>query len=190
MKGDEAMGREIRMVPPNWQHPDRNANKNPYGHTGYQPMHDQRFDERFAEWLAEFDRFRAGALSDFERECYPSASPLAEWLQDEGLPPDPDYYRPWHDGEATWFQVWETVSEGTPVTPPFATKEELVEYLVAHGDFWQQKRWREGDRFMQPERPGYSREAAARFVNAGWAPSMVVVNNADGVTVTAGINAA
>jgi hypothetical protein len=32
--------------------------------------------------------------------------------------PPPDHPR---DKEATWFQAWKTVTEGTPVTPPFAT---------------------------------------------------------------------
>jgi hypothetical protein len=64
---------------------------------------------------------------------------LADWLNDWG-PPDPAYYRPWKDDEATWYQVWETESEGTPISPPFATREELVEYLVNNGGFSQVKR--------------------------------------------------
>jgi hypothetical protein len=41
--------------------------------------------------------------------------------------PPPDHPQ---DKEATWFQAWETVTEGTPVTPPFATTDELVDYLA------------------------------------------------------------
>lgn len=73
-------------------------------------MYDENFESAFAEWLADFDRIRSGGITDFERECYPSSNPLAEWLCDEGMPRDPAYYRPWRDEEATWFQVWETVS--------------------------------------------------------------------------------
>lgn len=166
------MGREIRMVPPNWQHP-----KNERGHE--QPMFNENFGDRFAKWLAEFDRVRRGEMTDIERECYaePSMTPLAEWLRDEGMPPNPAYYRPWRDEEATWFQVWETVSEGTPVSPPLATRGELVDYLVARGDFWDQKRGH----------GGYSREQAEAFVNAGWAPSFAIVGNktAAGIEVPA-----
>lgn len=180
------MGREIRKVPANWEHP---MCKDSIGRDRLQPMYDQRFEERFAEWLADFDRVRAGNLEDYEKSCYTSALPLAKWLLEDGVPPDPVYYRPWRDEEATWFQVWETVSEGTPVTPPFATKEELVDYLVEHGDFWQQKRWNDGDRFMQPEAPGYSREAAEKFVMGnGWAPSFVVVRDEHGVRFASGID--
>ncbi len=176
------MGRKLVMVPPNWQHPN-NADGHP------QPMYDQWFEDAFDEWLAEFDRIRTGDLTDIERECYPSSRPLAEWLLDEGAPHDLAYYRPWRDEEATWFQVWQTVSEGSPVTPPFATKGELVDYLVEHGDFWQQKRWEEGNRFMQPEKPGYSSKAAEAFVEAGYAPSMMISQAADGArTMAMGID--
>lgn len=55
------------------------------------------------------------------------------------------------------WQVWETVSEGSPITPVFATREELVEHLVTVGA-WEQK---------------WDRAAAEAFTADGWAPSMV-----------------
>lgn len=153
------MGREIRMVPPNWKHP-----KNDRG--GYQPMFDRNFADVFADWLADFDRIRAGDLTEIERECYAEAgmNPLAEWLRDEGSVPNPAYHRPWCDEDATWVQVWETVPEGTPVSPPFETRKDLADYLVTHGDFWDQERGN----------GGYTREQADAFVKAGWVPSMIV----------------
>ncbi len=36
------------------------------------------------------------------------------------------------------WQLWETVSEGSPITPVFATPEELVNYMV-NGDTWKRK---------------------------------------------------
>jgi hypothetical protein len=63
------------------------------------------------------------------------------------------------------WQIWETVSEGSPITPVFATKDDLVDYLVEKGDLWDQKR-RTG---------GWKRENAEKFVNRGWSPSMVSV---------------
>lgn len=158
-------------MPPNWEHPKRSPDNDPYKRGGYQPMYNSRFEERFAEWLADFDRIRAGDLTDFERECYPSG--LAEWLQDEGVAPHPAYYVPYKSEDATWFQVYETVSEGTPVSPPFATKEELIDYLAAHGDFWDQKRGH----------GPWGREAAARFVEVEWAPSMMTNLTSDGLEV-------
>lgn len=158
------MGREIRQVPPHWEHPAVKAENDPYRHGGYQPMHNQQFTERWSEWLSDFDRIRLGNLTDFEKECYSLG--LCEWLQYEGTPPNPDYYRPYSSEEATWFQIYETVSEGTPVTPPFATKAELVNYLATNGDFWDQKR---GD-------GPWKRSNAEKFVGEGWAPSMIVTS--------------
>ena len=67
--------------------------------------------------------------------------------------------------EGEGWQVWETVSDGSPVTPVFTTADALIEYLVANGDAWDQHR---GD-------GGWSRESAENFVkNTGWAPSLVV----------------
>lgn len=154
------MGREVRQVPPNWVHPESD---DAYGRNRLQPMYDQHFDERFQLWLEDFDRVRAGNLTDFERKCYPKG--LADWLKDDGCPPDPDYYRPWKDDEATWFQLWETVSEGTPVSPPFATKQELADHLAAHGDG--------GWGASAPG--GWGKETAERFVfGSGWAPTLVL----------------
>ncbi len=157
------MGREIRMVPPNYEHPLRDPEHDTYRHGGYQPTYDRTFDEVFAEWLANFDRVRAGNLDDIERECYPNG--LSDWLTDEGTPPIRAYYRTYDKADATWFQLWETVSEGTPVSPPFATKEELAAHLAEHGDDWDQKR---GD-------GGWGMKSATAFVNMGWAPSAMLV---------------
>lgn len=68
--------------------------------------------------------------------------------------------------EGDGWQVWETVSEGSPVTPAFATADELVDYLVKYGDAWDQKR---GD-------GGWNRENAESFVARGYAMSLIMVN--------------
>jgi len=146
------MGRELRMVPPNYQHP---KHSHPFRHKEeYTPMHDETHAEAMKEWEAEHD-------------------------EDED-PPKPEKYRPdWKKEDMTWFQVYETVSEGTPITPPFATREELVEYLVANGDFWDQRRRREArpGRFQMPCEP-WARDAAMSFVfGDGWAPTFVGVGD-------------
>lgn len=132
------MGYEIRKVPPNWEHP---IGQDRYDLGGPQRMYDQNYTVAVDEWLAGLDAVR----NDFEK--------LSEFFEDNQLP-NKEYYRPWKDEEATWFQVWENVSEGTPITPPFETKEELIDYLVNHGDFW------------HPEKR-YDREVATHFVMEG-----------------------
>lgn len=149
------MGREIRRVPANWQHPKRE-----HYDGRLQPMFDERFEEAAATWKAEFAKWESGERPSY---CSDENRALEYWEWENG-PPDRAYYRPWKDSDATWFQVWETVSEGTPVSPPFETREELIDYLVKHGDFWDQK---SGD-------GGWNRIAAQKFVNSGWAPSMIM----------------
>ena len=139
------MGREVRRVPPNWEHPLKDN-----GHD--QPMFKNTYESARAEWLA--------GLAAHKPEDHDGADYWEWW----GEPPDRAYYRPWKDEDATWWQLWETVSEGTPVTPPFETREELISWLAEFGDEWDQNR---GD-------GGWGRDAAEAFVSVGYAPSMVV----------------
>ncbi len=162
------MGRELRMVPPNWEHPITERSN---GREDFQPMHKGTFEEAAAEWKSEFESWESG-----ERPSYYTVdpeNPNPEYWEYSGGPPERKYYQPWKDDEATWFQVWETVSEGTPVTPPFETKAELIEYLVANGDFWDQSRRKEGRGIINCD--PWSRKQAEAFVNGpGWAPSFVM----------------
>lgn len=166
------MGREIRRVPTNWQHP-KETRYDPFRrveHEAYTPMYDQPYIEALTRWVDGWMAWDRGEFPDYaSEEC--KATPYWDY---EGGPPQPEIYRPnWADGEATWYQVYETVSEGTPVTPPFETKQELIDYLVENGDFWDQKRRKEGCSGI-PCAP-WPRKQAEAFVNGpGWAPSMVV----------------
>ena len=132
-------------------------------------MFDCDYLKDLEEWIEGHRKWEAG--EDEYRKKYPEYRYYAQW---EGDPPDVEYYRPpWSKEEATWYQVYETVSEGTPVTPPFETQQELIDYLVKNGDFWDQKRREEGkfDLDCQP----WSREQAEKFVlGSGWAPSFVI----------------
>lgn len=149
------MGREIRKVPPNWEHPKQAQ----WADGRFQPMHNETFAKAAAEWKEEYAKWERGERPDY---CSAENKELEYW-EWNGMPPDRDYYRPWEDAEATWVQVWETVSEGTPVTPPFATPAELVDYLATNGDYWDQKR---GD-------GPWPRTNAEKFVADGRAPSFV-----------------
>lgn len=159
------MGREIRRVPPNWQHPKSDEMQ-------YNPLYDRDFDTELEEWLSEY---RAWKKTGYAEECvrhpeFVSMGPAAAFADWQGGPPDPEYYRPnWTPEEATWFQMYETVTEGTPVTPPFATEEELIQYLVKNGTFWDQRR---GD-------GPWSEKAARGMVQRGWAPSMMIVSDGE-----------
>lgn len=123
------MGREVRRVHPEWQHP-----KDYWGK--YLPLHDRSYVEAMAEWI-----------HDGEHE-------------DER--PNHVFYRPeWSDDIRTAYQVYETVTEGTPISPVFQTREELIDWLVNCGT-------RMG---ISGSAHKMSREQAERFADAGWAPT-------------------
>lgn len=166
------MGREIRRVPPNWDHP---VSERSNGREGKQPMHDQTYKAARDEWVEGLMKWERGE----DRSAFMDAD--SDYWEYAGAPPEREYYRPWEDAEATWFQLWETVSEGTPVSPPFATKEELAQYLAENGDEWDQKRCLDPSTCrlfgMELGKPGWGIERARRFVNGpGWAPSMIVTD--------------
>ena len=156
------MGREIRRVPADWEHPkvsklDRQTRSMV---EDYQPLFDRSFSEEAREWMDKAIAWYKGVDPD----CAEHKATHPFYWQWAGMPPDPAYYRPEWTSEPTHYQVYETVSEGTPVTPHFATKAELIDWLVKHGDEWDQRRGH-GE---------WSRENAKAFVEREWAPSMIL----------------
>ncbi len=109
------MGREVRRVPKNWEHPRADDGR-------YQPMHDEDFETAMDEWYAEW---KAHVPAEHD------GMPYWEW---NGSPPDPAYYRPkWTDAERTHLMMYEDTSEGTPLSPAFETPEELARWLADNG---------------------------------------------------------
>lgn len=127
------MGREIRQVPPDWEHP-----KDDKGN--YIPL----FDETYIEALREYEK-ECLAWQDEPQDGYS----FEEW---HGARPSPDGYRPEWTEKATYYQIYETVTEGTPVSRVFTSLDEMRTWLVTQG---------------------FSVKAAMAFAETGWAPSMV-----------------
>jgi hypothetical protein len=90
------MGRKIRMVPQNWEHP---KSVDRYGRDFLQPMYDQSFADAAAEWKDKFLKWEAGERPDYF-EDRPEGYEFWEW---DVQPPSREYYRPWKDEDATWF---------------------------------------------------------------------------------------
>lgn len=67
--------------------------------------------------------------------------------------PNPADYMPVFEGDDLGWCLYETVSEGTPITPVFPTAEGLIDHLATKGDDW--------------KREPYRREAAERLVSTG-----------------------
>lgn len=78
-------------------------------------------------------------------EAYPGQRAEAEAWE----PSDPPQGEGW--------QLWETVSEGSPISPVFATSDELAAWMSDPA---------RGDRWVPPA-------TAAKFIADGWAPSFV-----------------
>ena len=115
------MGREVRRVPKDWEHPHRTD-----GRDDYQPMYDESFAEAAREWKIQFAEWEDG-----KRPYYCTDSQTDEFWEYEGDPPDRKFYRPeWTDAERTHWQMYETTSEGTPISPVMETPELLARWLA------------------------------------------------------------
>jgi hypothetical protein len=126
------------------------------GLVGRQPMHDacDRFAiEHKIIAAAGLDPERWGVCSICEGHADDPAQRNAAEAWEPSPPPE---------GEA--YQLWETVSEGSPISPPKATPEALARWLADHGasSFGEQTE---------------SYETWLRFImGPGWAPSAISHN--------------
>lgn len=103
------MGREVRRVPPNWEHPRNGSGK-------YIPLMDG-----YGEALEYFKRSIAEKGLK-EALDYHGGGPVSE-----------DYMPDWPEVERTHFQMYEDTSEGTPISPVFETPEALARWLADTG---------------------------------------------------------
>lgn len=123
------MGREVRRVRKDWVHP-RDSRGNPI------PLHNQSFSEALAEWEESRDRWDRGFVrtwSDDEpwRTRRDDDGDFNGWY---GSRPVPEEYMPdWPEEERTHLQLYENVSEGTPISPPMPDEESLAHWLADNG---------------------------------------------------------
>lgn len=106
------MGRGVRRVPANWQHPKDEM-------TGrYKPLYPG-------------ERYEARAQKFMEKATTEGLQAAIDWC---GQAPDINDYMPnWPESERTHFMMYEDTSEGTPISPAFATPEELARWLADTG---------------------------------------------------------
>ena len=136
------MGREVRMVPANWEHPKE---EQPWGYD-YTPL--------FEGYQAAHDEFMASVKMNGLQEAL-------EWF---GRAPNTEDYMPdWPEEERTHFMMYETCSEGTPLSPAFETPEELARWLADN----------DASSFGKGTA---SYEQWLRVCNGGYAPSAVITN--------------
>lgn len=116
------MGREVRRVPADWQHP-----KSTRYPGQYKPLYDADFTERAREWMSRAIAWENG--TDPDTVEHKAKHPF--FWQWDGMPPDPDDYMPeWPESERTHFQMYETTTEGTPISPVMESPEALARWLA------------------------------------------------------------
>lgn len=123
------MGRQVRMVPPGFEHPKDDKGR-------FIPLMNGPFSERLAEWREEKRQWDDGFVRDYANDGWKSREPdhgasFDEWNGEE---PKADHYMPeFAEGTATHLMMYEDTSEGTPISPAFATPEELAHWLADNG---------------------------------------------------------
>ncbi len=139
------MGREVRMVPPMWEHP-----KYPGG--GYIPLFGDNIVAKTKEWEECSAKWEEGYYFSWhqnqwlprdQNEDTKDCKSYSDWNGDR---PDPASHFPvWQPGEASWYAYYENTTEGTPLSPAFPTKTLLAKWLSEQGDVggstWTYEEW-------------------------------------------------
>jgi len=124
------MGREIREVPANWEHPTKTNGD-------YIPLLGDSFTKALATWKERKKKWDEGFVMSFgdKKEWIPKEEEYAsmsyeEW--DGEKPRRKDYMPEWTDAQKTHIQLYETTTEGTPETGVYPKEEfeELCEYAA------------------------------------------------------------
>lgn len=122
------MGREIRRVPKDWEHPKREDGD-------YIPLEKGPFSKVLSDWREDRDQWEKGlrrrwGFGDNPDTWIPIEGDMEfdDWVG--GLPSPEEYMPEFAPGAATHLMMYEDCSEGTPISPAFATSEELARWLA------------------------------------------------------------
>lgn len=145
------MGREVRRVPKDWEHSQDN--------NGYIPLFDN-FSKSLSRWQKDAAMWQIGFRESYTafwetpkrhmcrskkkrliKKSYKTKtflyvrktqeqneSSFIDW--DGECPSKEDYMPEWPGSEKTHYQLYETCTEGTPISPVMGTPEELAKWLV------------------------------------------------------------
>ncbi|MGH3924413.1 MAG: hypothetical protein ACRDTT_16385 [Pseudonocardiaceae bacterium] len=121
------------------------------------------------QWQAEKKILRAAGLDPDVWGICPECAGHGSVEAYPGQRAEAEAWEPTGPPEGEGWQLWETVSEGSPVSPVLTSGEDLAQWLTTP----------EGGEVTGPSRRPMTIEQARGFVDAGWAPSMIL--NAGGV---------
>ena len=150
------MGREVRRVPADWKHPiDPDTGR-------YKPLFDGAyFADRLREWNEENSKWSRGEFPEYA-SAESRKMTYSEWAGDQ--PKSCNYMPAWPDEQRTHLMMYEDTSEGTPISPAFATPEDLAHWLADNGAS-----------ALGSSTATY--EQWLRVARGGWAPSLVADAN-------------
>lgn len=123
------MSREVRRVPAGWEHPRTDDGS-------YVPLHlGSQYAPQLREWRSERDLWGHGIVMVGPDEqlrdiAAADCSSFEDWAGAE--PVARDYMPDWAADECTHWQMYETTTAGTPLSPPLQTPEELASWLAEH----------------------------------------------------------
>jgi len=121
------MSRAIRRVTADWKHPKLKNDK-------FQPMFDEFYGKVLGEWLENKAKWGNGTHPDLRNEPWlkDDCSNYADWAEK----PKADSYstHEFEEADLTHIQLYETITEGTPISPVFKASEfdKLCAYASAH----------------------------------------------------------
>lgn len=148
------MGREVRMVPKNWEHPKSLSGR-------YVPLLGRSYWLSLVEWKLGKMMWDAGYKDNWHGGWEARSDEDGDEYEDWGgeCPMEHDYMPDWPNHERTHVMMYEDTSEGTPISPAFATPEELAEWLANN----------------RASACGYMTATYEQWlgtIKAGWAPSL------------------
>lgn len=153
------MGREVRRVPKDWKHPENER-------TGYIPLFD-RYTKHVTEWDEEAIQWANGLRKNCVDNTFVPRNDRDKgmtYTEYAGERPKKEQYMPeWPKEEKTHLQMYETCSEGSPISPVMETPEKLARWLADN----------EASSFGSMTA---SYEAWLRVCKGGYAPSAIMTS--------------
>jgi hypothetical protein len=124
------MGTAVRRVPSDWAHPKDEGGR-------YLPLRDGLdFERRARQWDEHAAKWQQGLRRDLDMDDWePIKADLQAitYAEYEGPRPDPqEYTAQWPAAECTHWQMYEEVTDGTPISPVCASAEELARWMADH----------------------------------------------------------
>lgn len=122
------MGREVRKVAEGWEHPK--------GSHGYVPLYGRSFSKELEEWDVGAEKWAEGLRYSYVDGEWVEKGDDKDYSYSEwagARPIESDYMPDWPEEERVLLMMYEDTSEGTPISPAFASAEDLAQWLADNG---------------------------------------------------------